>query len=539
MAEKKKQAQKYALISVSDKTGIVDFAKHLIKSGYEIISTGGTARVLVQNKISVIPIQDITGNPESFDGRMKTISFQIESGILFDRNNNKHSAEAKRLRIIPIDIVVCNLYPFEQTVANPKIEPDDAIESIDVGGPTMVRAAAKNFKHVFVVVDPNDYQRVSKFLDRSSRHPELVSGSQGMLKRVQHDIRQDLAAKAFAHLSFYDAQIAQFLRNEMFPDEITLPGRKFQDLRYGENPHQKGTIYFYPNTNAPLANLQKLWGRDLSLTNVSDINAGLESVRLFKEPAAVIIKHNSPCGIALGATPDEALKRAIEADPESAFGGVIVLNKPVDMQTAKKIGAFKDEKRGNIDILACPDIEKSTLEYLQKVRKSMGIYVFGPIPKEKSHKTNLKWIDGGFMLQTGDDAIEESFSGWKVVTKKKPTAKQTAQMKTAWKFISKIRSNAVIIVDKTIPMTRGIGSGQTSRLRSTKIALDQAKGYTSGGILASDSFFPFDDSVQLASKHHIAAIVQQGGSINDQASIYAADKAGIAMIFTGQRAFWH
>ncbi len=518
-----RRKEQYALLSVSDKTGIVEFAKQLSLCCYSIISTGGTAKILSENNIPVIPIQDITGNPESFDGRMKTISFQVESGILFDRASKKHIAEAKKLHIRPIDLVVCNLYPFEQTVSKPNVKLAEAIESIDVGGPTMIRAAAKNFTHVTVVVDPNDYQSIVRSLGTEPSEAQ----------------KRQLAAKAFAHLAFYDAQIAKFLEHGLFPDEITLPGRKFQNLRYGENPHQKAAMYFYPNTNSPLTALSKQWGRDLSLTNVSDINAGLSTVRLFKEPSAVIIKHNSPCGIAIGRTQSEALQRAIAADPESAFGGVIITNRPVDMSTAKQIGKFKDERKSNIDILATPNIEPNALTYLQKVRKSMGIYTFGHIPPIAKDDYTLRWIDGGFMLQDRDLQAIQNFSSWKVVTKRKPDRNELKQMKIAWKFIVNIRSNAIIIVDKTLPMTRGIGSGQTSRLRSTKIALEQAKGYTNGAILASDSFFPFDDSVQLAAKHGISAIIQQGGSVNDQLSIDAANKAGITMIFTGTRAFWH
>ncbi len=520
MADK---TDKYALLSVFDKTGIVELAKTLQSLGYKIISTGGTAKILTQNHISVTPIQEITGNPESFDGRMKTISFQIESGILFDRNNKKHVGEAKKLKIKPIDIVVCNLYPFEQTIVKQNVKLDEAIENIDVGGPTMIRAAAKNFKDVIVLTDPKDYEVLS-----------------AKLQGISLEERQKLAAKAFSHLSFYDSQIAKYFGDELFPNEITVPGRKAYDLRYGENPHQKAALYFLPNSKSPLANLEKKWGRDLSFINLTDINAGLEVVKLFTEPAAVIIKHNSPCGIALGGSSKQALQRAIESDPESAFGGIVVLNSTMDLPAAKEIGKFKDEKRANIDIIAVPAIEQSALEYLQTVRKSMGIYTFGKILNTKYQilNTTLKWIDSGFILQTPDD-VEEGFKNWEVVTKTKPTKLQMQQMKIAWKFISRIKSNAVIVVDKTIPMTRGIGSGQTSRVRSTKIALTQAGKFTKGAVLASDSFFPFDDSVKLAAKHGIAAIVQQGDSVNDKLSIAAADKAKIAMVFTHRRAFWH
>jgi len=522
---------KYALVSVFDKSGIVDFAEVLVRLDYKIISTGGTAKVLKESGINVVPIQEITGNPESFDGRMKTISFQIESGILFRRNNPIHQKQAKQLGIKPIDIVVCNLYPFEETTKDPKVALSKAIESIDVGGPTMIRAAAKNFHDVLVVVDPNDYDNASKLLKE---------------KTLTHDLRQKFAGKAFYHLSYYDSQIGKFLGEETFPEEIPIPGKKILDLRYGENPHQKASLYIQPNSNSIFTNLKKLWGRDLSWLNLTDINAGMESVKLFNPSkdgkAAVIIKHNSPCGIALGSNIKQALQRAIDGDPESAFGGIIVLNWQMDMESAKIIGNFKNEKKANIDIIACPEIEKNALEYLKVVRKSMGIYTFGNIKYQISNikcQTNIRWVDGGFITQTQDNNIDDSFNKWTVVTKTKPTKKQIEQMKIAWKFISRIKSNSVIVVDKNLPMTRGIGCGQTSRLRSTRIALSQAGNFTKGGILASDSFFPFDDSVKLAEKHGISAIVQQGGSINDKLSIDAADKAGISMVFTGRRAFWH
>ncbi len=518
-------SKKYALISVSDKTALVPFAKNILKAGYEIITTGGTAKILQEAKLKFTPIQEITGNPESFDGRMKTISFQIESALLYDRSNPKHIAEAKKLKIPQIDIVVCNLYPFEKTVADKKVKFKDAIENIDVGGPTMIRAAAKN--SLIVVVDPNDYDEVSKALS-SPNFPD--------------PIKRRLQSKAFDHLTFYDSQIAWYFRSQLkettFPQEITIPGRKLIDLRYGENPHQQGAVYTRPNVQTPFNQLTKHWGRDLSLINITDINAGLDSVRLFKEPAAVVIKHNNPCGIALGKNAAEALTRAIEGDPESAFGGIVVLNKPMDMKAAKVISGFKDATRGNMDIIAVPAIKPDALEFLQKVRKSMGIYSFGEIPNAMDD-WNIKSIDGGFVLQTADVDIDDSFKQWQFVTKKKPTKQQLEQMQIGWKFITKIKSNTILVMDPTIPMTRGIGSGQTSRIRSSRIAIEQAGKFNKNGILVSDSFFPFPDTIELAAKNGIAAIVQQGGSINDKLSIEAADKAGIPMVFTGRRAFWH
>lgn len=515
--------RKYALISVFDKTGVAEFATVLKKTGYDIISTGGTAKILTQQGIPVIPVQEITGNPESFGGRMKTISFEIESGILFDRSNQAHQKEAKILNIQPIDVVVCNLYPFEETIKKRNASLSQATEHIDVGGPTMIRAAAKNFKHVLVVIDPSDYSSLTTLLRQN---------------KVTDKTRRDLAAKAFWHLSFYDSQIASYLGSALFPQEFTLSGRKHLDLRYGENAHQQAALYLTPRSSSVLQHIQKLWGRELSLTNSTDINAGVEAVRLFKEPAAAVIKHNTPCAIALGNTPVEALARAIQSDPESAFGGVIVLNATMDIKCAQIIASFKDARQGNIDIVAVPVIKTNALEFLKKIRKSTGIYTFGTIPLNHN-QYNLKWVDGGFVLQTPDTDIEKSFRNWKIVTTKKPTRKQLVQMYVAWKFISRIRSNAVIVVDSLLPMTRGIGSGQTSRVRSTTIALEQAGNHARNAVLASDSFFPFEDSVKRAGQYGIAAIVQQGGSINDHLSIKAANKLGIAMVFTNRRAFWH
>jgi len=505
---------KYALISVFDKTNIVELAKELKKLKYQIISTGGTAKKLLENNINVIPIEKITGNPELFAGRMKTISFEIESGILFDRKNKNQVKEAKKFSIKPIDIVVCNLYPFEE---------NNSIENIDVGGPTMVRAAAKNFQNVLVVTDPFDYQLIIDRLKTNS---------------INDDLRKKLAAKAFSYLSYYDSQVAKFLSKENFPQYLTISGKLKTILRYGENPHQQAAFYLEPNNYSPLTQLDKVSGRELSLLNTTDINAGLESIRFFKEPAAVVIKHNSPCGIALGKTISQALERAIEADPQSAFGGNVVLNKNIDIAVAKIIARFKNQLKSNIDIIAAPGINKQILPFLISIRKTMGIYTFGLIDKYRP-KMNVKWVNGGFIIQTSDENIEDSFKNWQIVTKLKPKKKQLEQMKVGWKFISRIRSNSVIVVDKDIPMTRGIGSGQTSRVRSTQIALEQAGKKAQGAILVSDSFFPFDDSVKLAAKYKIGAIIQQGCSVRDRDVIKTADQLKIPMVFTYRRAFWH
>ncbi len=509
-------AKKFALISVYDKSEISDFAKTLTKLGYEIISTGGTYEALKKDGIEVIPIEEITGNPrDSFDGRMKTISFQIESGILYDRTNPEHVKQAQELNIPQIDVVVCNLYPFEQK---------PGVETIDVGGPTMIRAAAKNYQNVIVVVDPMDYEKIAEVLKNN---------------KDSEDFRKALAAKAFYHLSFYDSQIGNFFSEEKFPQEITIPLRKTTILCYGENPHQQGALYLIPKTNSPLAKLQKHWGRELSGTNIGDIYAGLETVRQFKEAAATVIKHLSPCGIAVGQDATDALDKAIVSDPVSAFGGVIVINKPMDKKTAEIVARFKNESEGNIDIVAVPSIDDEALALLKGIRKSMGIYTFGEIPQSRSERWDLKYFAGGVLLQDFDDNVEENFKNWEVVTKNKPTEKELELMKFGFKAVKAVRSNAVIVVDKDLSMTRGIGSGQTSRVGATKIALEQAGTFAKMGILISDSFFPFDDSVRMSAKYGISAIVEQGGSVNDKSSIDAANEFGIPMIFTGRRAFRH
>ena len=353
--------KKYALISVYNKEGIVELAKVLQSQNYDIISTGGTYKFLIENQIKTIPIEQITKNPrESFDGRVKTISFRVEGGILYDRKNPKHVAEAQRLGIPRIDIVVCNLYPFEKK---------RNIESIDVGGPTMVRAAAKNCESVLVIIDPNDYVMITDALKQN---------------KIDLNLRKKMAAKAFYHLSFYDSEIGRFFSKELFPEELAIPFRKIEDLRYGENPHQKGAFYITPNTNSPFAKLKHLRGRDLSGTNLGDVFAGLETVRMFKESTACVIKHHSPCGVATGKDIKQALQRAIEADPVSAFGGVIVLNKSMDLKTAKIIANFKHEREGNIDIVAVPSLTKEALILLEKTRKTMGIYTFDNIPKKRN-----------------------------------------------------------------------------------------------------------------------------------------------------------
>jgi len=517
-----KTTNKYALLSVYDKTGIVDFAKTLQKFGFNIISTGGTAGALEKAGLEVTPIEKITGKPEAFDGRMKTISYEVEGGILYRRDNPDDVADAERLGIPRIDGVVNVLYPFEEAVSKSDVTLEEAVEKIDVGGPTMIRAAAKNFKDVLVVTDPADYERITKALQDS---------------KLDIDFRQELAAKAFGHLSFYDSQIARYLNKEDFPKEVTIPGRLVGPLRYGENPHQPAAIYLEPNTNSPLARLKRLGGKEIGAVNLLDISTGIEAVRLFPEnPCSVVIKHGNPSGAGLGETPYEAIIRSIKGDRESAFGGIIVSNRPIGIEDVKALA----ELGAMMDIFAAPSITTEAVEFILKQRvDETGIYSFGEIPSRRSNPWQIKSFDGGFIVQKWNDNVESNFANWKPVTNAIPTSKQIELAHFGWLLSSRIKSNTVLVVDSEVPMTRGIGSGQTSRVLATSIALERAGEHTKGGIMISDSFFPFDDSVKLAAKYGIGLIVQQGGSKRDKASITAANVAGIPMIFTGQRAFWH
>lgn len=514
--------KKLAVLSVFDKSGISDIAKALIDAGYGIISTGGTAKALKKDGIQVKEAEDITGFPESFDGRVKTLHPKIHGGILYRRDNKKDVVDAKKLGILPIDFVICNLYPFEKTVQKSGVSQSEVIENIDIGGPTMVRAAAKNHQSVTVVVSSDDYGLVVN---------AIKSGGTTL------DLRKKLAGKAFRHTAFYDSLVADYLDPEKFPRELTFAGRLVQPMRYGENLHQQAGWYMHPLTKTPLKNLINIADKQPSATNVMDIDVGLEAIRFFKEPAVVIIKHNNPCGIALGETVCEAFESAIDSDVESAFGGAVIFSRRFDSDCATIVEQFK-LNRGQFDIIAAPSVDRNALARLRKVRPNTEVYEFGKI-SQGADQINIKMMTGGFIYQDADIKVDEGFKKWRVVTNKKPTASQLEQMRFAWNCLRRVHSNTIIVVDKKLKMTRGIGLGQTSRVRSTRLALDLAGKNVKDGILASDSFFPFEDSVELAAKYGIGAIIQQGGSIGDQRSIDAANKAGIPMVMTDTRAFWH
>lgn len=517
-----------ALLSVYDKTGVVEFARKLADAGVELVSTGGTHKALTDAGLPVMQVSDVTGSPEILDGRVKTLHPAIHGGLLARRDVPAHIAELQRQGIATIDLVAVNLYPFEATVSKPGVALDDALENIDIGGPAMLRSASKNFPSVTVVCDPADYERVAE---------QLRNGGPSL------EERRRLAAKAFQHVAFYDTIVAGYLRGDdavEFPEELTLAYRRVQLLRYGENPHQRGAFYAEPrvaHSSLPLG--ARVLGQDLSLCNVNDLSAALETVREFLDrPAAVVIKHATPSGFAFGATLDEALEKAIHADATSAFGGIIGLNQPMDMATARVVERFKDQESSNIDAIVAPGATEEVLGLLRRTRRRMVVYTvpeLQPLPKQS---INLKHVPGGLLYQEANVRPIRS-QEWKVVSKATPTPEQLRAMQDAWALLRHIRSNTILVWDGAKGVTLGIGSGQVSRVGAARLALEQAGERARGAVLASDSFFPFPDSVELAARSGIAAIVQQGGSINDKASIDAANAAGMVMVLTGERAFWH
>ncbi len=516
-----------ALISVYDKKGVVEFAKGLAALGYGLVSTGGTYRELATAKLPVQQVSDVTGFPEIMDGRVKTLHPKIHGGILARRNNAGDRAALAQHGIDTIDLVAGNLYPFRETISKPGVTLDDALENIDIGGPSFIRAAAKNFPHVVVVTDPEDYTPVLKALQEGG---------------VSMELRRRLAWKAFQHTAFYDTVIAQYLRgnDELFPQELTLAYQRQQVLRSGENPHQKGALYREPMvTFSSLVLGEQLLGQPPSLCNYNDLSAALETVRDFIDrPAAVVIKHATPSGFALATTPAEALQKAIHADATSAFGGIIGVNRRMDMSIAKVIAAFKEQESSNIDAIVAPGADEEAVALLKSTRRRMILFTVPSLELLPATTMNFKYLPGGILYQEGNVKPVDT-TNWKVVSKTPLKKDHMAAMKDAWTLLRRIRSNTILVWDGAEGVTLGIGSGQVSRVGAAKIALEQAGDRAKGKVLASDSFFPFEDTVQLAAKYGIGAIVQQGGSINDKASIEAADAAGIPMVLTGERAFWH
>ncbi len=507
-----------ALISVSDKTGIVDFAKKIVNFGYTIISSGGTANLLKSNNIEVIEVSEYTGFPECFEGRIKTLHPLIEGGILYKRNNKEHIDKAKQLGIENINLVVCNLYPFKETL-NSGAEHDIIIENIDIGGPTMLRAAAKNYNDVSVVIAPEDYDNILAELEENGKISSLTN--------------KKLAAKVFNHTAHYDAMIANYFNKNLeikYPEQLTIAFDKVAELRYGENPHQTASYYGESTKNVGhLINAKQIHGKELSYNNINDVNGGLETLKEFNRPTIVAVKHSVACGVGSAETIKEAFDKAYEADPISIFGGIILSNRIIDEDTAKRISTIF------IEVVIAPDYTKEALDILTK-KKNVRILSLEGIELSSKSEFVIKTVLGGLLIQDSDRELynKEEF---KVVTDKKPTEEEMNDLIFAWKLVKHAKSNGIVIAKNE--QSIGVGSGQVSRIGALKIAIKQGSDKLKGSVLASDAFFPFSDCVELAGKNNIRAIIQPGGSIRDKESIDMANKMEIAMVFTGQRHFKH
>lgn len=511
--------KKRALISVSDKTGVTDFARGLADQGIEIISTGGTKAVLEQAGIPTIAIDEVTDFPEMMDGRVKTLHPKIHGGLLGRRDLSAHVEAMETYGIQPIDFVCVNLYPFKETILKADVTQDQAIENIDIGGPSMLRSAAKNHQFVTVVVDPNDY--------------DLVLSELSYAKETTLATRQKLAAKVFRHTAAYDALIAGYLTeavDEQEPESLTLTYDLKQVLRYGENSHQRAA--FYQDAlpiSFSIASAKQLHGKELSYNNIKDADAAIRISREFDQPAVVAVKHMNPCGIGIGETINEAYQFAYAADPVSIFGGIIVLNREVDGQTAQQMHALF------LEIIIAPSFSKEAFELLSS-KKNLRLMTLDFSKKEQAVNDEKVSVLGGLLIQH-QDIIKENGQDWQVVTKRQPTSEERTALEFAWKTVKHVKSNAIVVANAH--QTLGIGAGQMNRVGSVQIAIEQAGVMLDGAVLASDAFFPMGDSVEYAGKHGIKAIVQPGGSIKDQESIEMADKYGIAMVFTKIRHFRH
>ncbi|MCM3005917.1 bifunctional phosphoribosylaminoimidazolecarboxamide formyltransferase/IMP cyclohydrolase [Priestia koreensis] len=510
-------AKKRALISVSDKTGIVELVQELVKLDVEIVSTGGTKRTLEENGIDVMGISEVTGFPEIMDGRVKTLHPNVHGGLLALRANEDHQKQLAEHGITPIDIVVVNLYPFQQTIEKENVTLEDAIENIDIGGPTMLRSAAKNYQSVTVLVDPTDYAGVVE---------ELQSGA------VSFETNQRLAAKVFRHTASYDALIAEYLTDivgEEAPEKVTVTFEKVQGLRYGENPHQKASFYKKPLAKkGSIATAKQLHGKELSYNNINDANAALQILKEFNDAAVVAVKHMNPCGVGVGNTIEDAYQKAYEADPTSIFGGIIAANKPIDRATAEKMHEIF------LEIIIAPAFDEEALEVLTS-KKNLRLLTI-ELDGEKVQEQQLTSIQGGLLRQDLDTHGFDDAT-ITVATKREPTEQEWADLKLAWKVVKHVKSNAIVLAKDN--MTVGVGAGQMNRVGSANIAINQAGEKAQGSALGSDAFFPMGDTVEAAAKAGVTAIIQPGGSIRDEESIEKADEYGIAMVFTGMRHFKH
>lgn len=507
-----------ALISVSDKTGIVDFAKALKNLGWTLISTSGTLKTLRNAGLEVMDIQDVTGFPEICEGRVKTLHPKVHGALLARRDKKDHMQQIEENGISPIDLVCVNLYPFEQTIAKPDVTMEDAIENIDIGGPSMLRSAAKNFHDVTVVCDPDDYPTIIEEI--------TLNGN------TQYETRLQLSAKAFTHTALYDSKIAEFMRKAAgLPEKLILAFDHVQSLRYGENPHQKASFY---KTSKPapfsVAFSTQLQGKELSYNNIQDANAALSIVREFNKPFCVALKHMNPCGAGEGEDILEAWNKAYEADKVSIYGGIVALNRPLTKEVALLM------KPIFLEIVMAPDYDEDALEVLSSKKNLRVLKV--DMKHDDCKAKSYVGINGGLLVQDADLECLELTSDM-CVTKRKPSPEELQELNFGWKIVKHVKSNAIVVVKNGA--TAGVGAGQMNRVGSAELALNEAKalGITQGLVLASDGFLPFGDTVELASRYGVTAIVQPGGSIRDEDSIKVADEKGITMLFTGMRHFKH
>jgi phosphoribosylaminoimidazolecarboxamide formyltransferase / IMP cyclohydrolase len=510
--------KKRALISVSDKNGIVDFARELIELGFEIVSTGGTKNALAEGGVPVIGISEVTNFPEILEGRVKTLHPNIHGGLLAKIGEESHRQQLEEHGITPIELVCVNLYPFQQTIAKPDVSVEDAIENIDIGGPAMLRASAKNHDYITVVVDPEDYQVVVDEYKENGR--------------TEATTRRKLAAKVFRHTAAYDSMIAEYMTTlvgEENPEKLTVTYELKQSLRYGENPHQKAAFYRKPlGSTFSVANAEQLHGKELSYNNINDADAALQIVKEFSEPAAVAVKHMNPCGVGTGSNVYDAFLKAFEADPVSIFGGIIAFNREVDGETARKLYEIF------LEIIIAPSFSPEAKEILTG-KKNLRLLTL-PFGQEDKKEMKLTSIEGGLLAQEFDQfGLDQATVT--VPTKREPTAEEWEALKLGWSIVKHVKSNAIVVTGRD--QTLGIGAGQMNRVGAAKIALEQAGAKAEGAALASDAFFPMDDTVEAAAKAGITAIIQPGGSIRDEDSIKKADEYGITMVFTGVRHFKH
>jgi phosphoribosylaminoimidazolecarboxamide formyltransferase/IMP cyclohydrolase len=510
---------KRALVSVSDKTGVVDFCKDLSALGYEIISTGGTAKTLTDNGVKVIGISDITGFPECLDGRVKTLHPNVHAGLLAIRSNPEHMQQLENLKINTIDIVCVNLYPFKKTIEKPDVEFQEAVENIDIGGPTMLRSAAKNFQDVAVLVDPKDYQKVISELKADG---------------VSLDTKKYLMYKVFAHTAAYDSLISNYLASKLnlaFPESLTLSYEKAQEMRYGENPHQMASFYKEQfSRSGSITKAVQLHGKELSYNNINDSNGALDLLREFSEPTVIAVKHANPCGVGSGKSIYEAFIRAYEADNISIYGGIIAVNDIVDELTATEINKIF------IEIIIAKGYTDKALEIL-KQKKNIRILLLPDIgTKLEKNACDMKKVYGGLLIQGMDNMLYNDID-IKVVTKRAPTEEEMRALIFNWKVVKHTKSNAIVIGKEG--RTTGIGAGQTNRIWACEQAISHAGAEAKGSVLASDAYFPFPDCVEAAAKAGITAIMQPGGSVKDDLSIEECDKNDLAMVFVGSRHFKH